>query len=98
MLFRSCNINIAEISRLAASWQADDADARQQKLAAIREVFQATGPIPTMKRLLAHRTGNDDWAHLRPPLTGVAKTAITDLEAQLAALDYDPGEFYERLA
>jgi len=93
----TCNINIADVSRLAANWQADNAGAQQKKLAAIREIFQAEGPIPTMKRLLAHRTGNDDWAHLRPPLTGVGEAAIAKLEARLTALDYAPGDFYQHL-
>jgi len=93
----TCNINIADASRLAATWQADGADAQQKKLAAIREIFQADGPIPTMKRLLAHRTGNGDWARVRPPLTGVDKAAIPALEAELDALGYAPGDFYQRL-
>lgn len=92
------NINIAEIARLADTWQDDDADDQQGKLTNVRKAFQRKAPIPMMKRYLAHKTGHQDWAVVRPPLEAVGDGEIAGLEADLAKLGYSEERFYASIS
>ncbi len=43
--------------------------AAQRKLTAIRQVVALADTIPTVKTLKAYLCGDDDWHHIRPPLS-----------------------------
>jgi 4-hydroxy-tetrahydrodipicolinate synthase len=64
----TANVNPAAISRLFASWRADDADAQQAKLDLLRAVFAKYPMIPGLKAAVAHHTGDVGWEIVRPPL------------------------------
>lgn len=62
------------------------ADALQARLTARRTALTATPPIATLKALLARRTGEPDWAVVRPPLTPLSAADADAAEARLAAV------------
>jgi 4-hydroxy-tetrahydrodipicolinate synthase len=69
----TANVNPAPIAKLARTWQAGDASAQQATLDAVRTAFQKFPMIPALKAAVAHFSGDDAWATVRPPL--VALTA-----------------------
>ena len=82
----TANVNLPMIRDLFDNWRADDANDRQEAVTAIRLKVQEAGPlIPALKAYVAHQTGDDDWAVVRPPLRkagkGVAETLNQDLES-----------------
>ena len=64
----TANVNPAAISRLAATWQRDDADLQQEELDRIRAIFQGYVMIPAMKAAVAHYSDSPGWVRVRPPL------------------------------
>jgi 4-hydroxy-tetrahydrodipicolinate synthase len=79
----TANVNPAAIARLYASWQADDADARQQRLDHIRGIFAKFPMIPALKAAVAHWSSEPEWATVRPPLVALTREQGRDLVAQL---------------
>jgi len=80
----TANVNPQAIHALYANWQAADADALQAGLDKVRGIFQKLPMIPAMKRAIAHWSGHEGWATVRPPLVEVdaeqSKALIADLQ------------------
>src|SRR5690606_10131758 len=62
----TANVNPAAIYRLYEQWQHDDADRQQEKLDAVRAVFQKYPMCPALQRAIAHWGGGPDWAVCSP--------------------------------
>jgi 4-hydroxy-tetrahydrodipicolinate synthase len=77
----TANVNPGPIARLCATWQSADADVQQQRLNAIRAVFQKFPMIPALKQAIAHWGDDPAWCKLRPPLIELSE----DHKAQLLA-------------
>ncbi len=80
----TANVNPAAIHKLYANWQSGDADKMQADLDKVRGIFQKYPMIPAMKRAIAHWSGHQAWATVRPPLveldTEQAAALIVELE------------------
>ncbi|WP_089714947.1 dihydrodipicolinate synthase family protein [Halomonas daqiaonensis] len=80
----TANVNPGAIAGLAASWQVEDADDRQQALNVLRDLFERYPLIPAMKAATAHFSGVADWRRVRPPLVELdderAATLVSSLE------------------
>ncbi len=77
------NVNPGPIAQLYRSWQQADADSQQQALDAIRGTFQKFPMIPAMKAALAHFSGDEGFAAVRPPLVKLTGQQRTELLAVL---------------
>jgi len=64
----TANVNPAPIHELFETWQSADADAKQDRLNAVRQVFQKYPMIPALKQAIAYWSADSSWAKLRPPL------------------------------
>lgn len=64
----TANINPAAISKLAAAWEADDAEDQQSALNHIRAIFERYPIVPAIKAAKARYGNATDWATVRPPL------------------------------
>jgi len=79
----TANVNPAAIHKLYANWQSAEADALQAGLDKVRSVFQKYPMIPAMKRAIAHWSGHEGWAKVRPPLVEVSAEQSKALIAEL---------------
>lgn len=62
--------------------KAAEVDAAQARIVALRNLSNSYVQIPTIKTMVAHRTGDDGWCRVRPPfvaLDGMARKKIYDL-------------------
>lgn len=84
----TANVNPAAISALAATWQGDDADAKQSALDTVRQIFQRYPMIPALKAAVAMYGGDDDWANVRPPLVPLDAAQRQALRAELDAVGF----------
>ncbi len=79
------NVRPSAIQHLYENWQSDGAPALQQELIDFRAILTAQAPIPSLKRTVAHYSGNEGWNRLRPPLVelddATGQNLITALEA-----------------
>jgi len=88
----TANVNPGPIARLAATWQDNEADAAQKSLDAVRATFQQFPMIPALKAAVAHWSGDDAYATVRPPLVKLTPVQRRDLIAALAPTGFDmPG-------
>ena len=80
----TANVNPAAIHNLYANWQSADAEDLQAGLDRVRNIFQKYHMIAAMKRAIAHWSGHEGWATLRPPLVkldaGQSKALIAELK------------------
>ncbi len=84
------NINPSGIRAIYSAWDTDAADALQAQATRIRMAVQNAGnPIAMMKAYLALRTGNENWARVRPPLRAKSLQSAKLLDAALAELDFE---------
>jgi 4-hydroxy-tetrahydrodipicolinate synthase len=79
----TANVNPAGIARLARTWQAGDAPAQQSALDAVRAAFQKFPMIPALKAAVAHFSGDDAYAAVRPPLVALTPEQRRQLLAAL---------------
>lgn len=79
----TANVNPGAIAQLFASWQAGDADARQQRLNDIRGIFAKYPMIPALKAAIAHYSGDVSWVTVRPPLVELTSEQKTSLVSEL---------------
>lgn len=79
----TANVNPAAIHALYENWQADDADNAQQDLDGIRDIVQSYPMIPALKSVVAHFSGREDWATVRPPLVALSSDERNKLIAEL---------------
>ena len=63
--------------------QDDEARELQEPLTALRTEIEAFPPIPALKGITAHLTGEDGWRNLRPPLVGLEDDQAAKLLARL---------------
>lgn len=83
------NTNLPMIVELFDTWRSDGADALQDRITAIRMVFQNAGPlVPVLKAFYAHVTGDDGWAVVRPPLMAVDREVARGVADQLEGLGF----------
>jgi len=84
------NVNARRIRAVHDAWQAgaDDADALQAEISAIRACIQAKPVIPTLKHLVAHYRDDPGWAAVRPPFRSLP---AADGAAVRSALERDHG-------
>jgi len=64
----TANINSGALAELHANWQSPDAEAMQVKLDDLRGAVMQYPMIPALKAAVAHYSGDEEWARLRPPL------------------------------
>jgi 4-hydroxy-tetrahydrodipicolinate synthase len=84
----TANVNPGPITRLAATWRQDDADAHQAGLDAVRNVFQSYVMIPALKTAIAHYGDDADWLTVRPPLVELDEAERADLIKRLDAVNF----------
>jgi 4-hydroxy-tetrahydrodipicolinate synthase len=80
----TANVNPAMIDKLYREWRNADAQDQQNAMDAIRKATGQYVMIPALKAVVAHYTGDADWAIVRPPLMKLgqeqAAKVIGDLE------------------
>jgi len=84
----TANVNPRAISALGGSWQDDDADASQQALNEIRDIFESVPMIPALKAATAHFSGDAAWDRLRPPLVSLDDSQRDELLATLTRVGF----------
>lgn len=62
-----------------------EVQAAQQRVVSMRELASVYAQMPSLKSLLAQRTGHDGWRRLRPPLLPLPEPQRQDLLARHAA-------------
>ncbi len=75
----TANVNPAAIHELYTEWQSENAGELQQDLDNIRDQVMAYPMIPALKSLVAHFTGQPEWAIVRPPLVELDATRSNEL-------------------
>jgi len=86
------NIRPAAIQHLFENWQSDDAPELQSELIAFRAIVTAQAPIPSLKCITSHYSGDPEWNRLRPPLVELDKATGQELIRSLNAYGFDmPG-------
>ncbi|MBT4778494.1 MAG: dihydrodipicolinate synthase family protein [Rhodobacteraceae bacterium] len=87
----TANLNgtdIAEVIDLCHEEKWEAAEAKHEKVRAVRLMFQDYAPIPAQKALLAKATGHSEWENLRPPMQPMATDKLAKLTDSLAK-DFD---------
>ncbi len=79
------NVNPTAIMRLYKTWRQPDADAQQKALNVTRALFQKLPIIPAMKAAIAWKSGDAEWATVRPPLVELNADQRGQLERELTA-------------
>ena len=88
----TANVNPAAIDRLYREWRGPDAESQQQALDVVRKTVGQHSMIPALKAVVAHYTGDPDWAIVRPPLTELTAAQAKNVIDGLKKLDFDmPG-------
>jgi 4-hydroxy-tetrahydrodipicolinate synthase len=64
----TANVNPAAIDRLYREWRTASADAQQRALNDLRNRLQKYPMIAALKSVVAHFSGDPQWAAVRPPL------------------------------
>jgi 4-hydroxy-tetrahydrodipicolinate synthase len=84
----TANVNPAAIRALFDRWRDADADARQQRLDAVRGAFQRRPMIAAMKAAIAHWGDDPVWGTVRPPLVELPAAEVKALVAELQGLGF----------
>jgi 4-hydroxy-tetrahydrodipicolinate synthase len=75
----TANVISGQVRALFDNWQAADAEERQAELMWMRDALTGLAPIPALKALVAQRTGDPGWLHVRPPLVSLTTEQQTAL-------------------
>lgn len=67
--------------RVHAAWQSDEAEAQQRELSRLRGLFAGRPLVPSLKALMARRSGRPGWEAMRPPLRPLAPVDAARLAA-----------------
>ena len=94
----TANINPGPISRLADTWQNDDAEEQQAALDKVRSVITEYAPIPALKATVAHHSGDSEWRHVRPPLVELDDPSAASLIERLDTIGFEMPGLPEALA
>ena len=78
------NANPGPIARLYREWKNADAEAQQKQLDIVRQTYSKFPVIPALKAAIAHYTGDEGWATVRPPLV---KLPAEQSQALISALE-----------
>lgn len=84
----TANVNPAAIAALAANFERPDANERQAALDRVRAVFQRFHVIAALKGAVAHASGDEGWATLRPPLVALSAEQRRELASALDAIGF----------
>ncbi len=84
----TANVNPAAIDHLYQTWEANDADAQQASLDAIRNTVIAYPMIPALKATVAEFSGDEQWQVVRPPLVELDAEKRAALVAALRDQDF----------
>jgi 4-hydroxy-tetrahydrodipicolinate synthase len=84
----TANVNPAAIAKLARTWRGPDADAQQESLTALRNVFQKFPMIPALKAAIAHHAADPEWERVRPPLVELDQAQRSALLSELGTLRF----------
>ena len=88
----TANVNPAAIDHLYEHWQADNADAIQQKLNDIRDAVMAYPMIAALKATVAEFSGDNAWRTVRPPLVSLSRNQSSTLSESLRGQGFEmPG-------
>ncbi|MEO9161287.1 MAG: dihydrodipicolinate synthase family protein, partial [Casimicrobiaceae bacterium] len=82
------NVNPGPIAQLYRTWQQADADAQQKAVDAVRNTFQKFPMIPALKAVVAHFSGDEGFAAVRPPLVALTARQREPLIAALEPLGF----------
>jgi 4-hydroxy-tetrahydrodipicolinate synthase len=85
----TANVNPAAIVALCRQWRDADAPLRQQRLNALRAVFENRPMIPALKAAIAHFRDDAAWKSIRPPLLGLPAPATAELLQELHDLGFN---------
>jgi 4-hydroxy-tetrahydrodipicolinate synthase len=85
----TANVNPAPIAGLCRDFERDDAERRQARLDAVREIFQDYVMIPGMKAAIAHYLDDPQWSRVRPPLDEMTGAERERLLAALGQSGFD---------
>lgn len=83
------NVNPAPILDLYRSWQAPDAQDRQDRLNATRTAFARFPMIPAMKAAIAWKSKSRAWMTVRPPLVNLSPEQEAELHDRLDAVGFE---------
>ena len=75
----TANINPGPIHELYTNWESAEADAMQAALTELRQYVAQFPMIPSLKQIVAHYSGDPEWARLRPPLVELDAAQAADL-------------------
>ncbi len=86
----SANVNAAGLRAVYDAFNAatGDVTALQDKIGAVRKVFQSQAMIPLLKGIVAHYRRDKQWAHVRPPLMPLPPA---DVAAAIKLLETEHG-------
>jgi 4-hydroxy-tetrahydrodipicolinate synthase len=79
------NVNPTAILKLYREWQRPDAQVQQTALDVTRALFQKHPIIAAMKAAIAWKSGDTQWAAVRPPLVQLDATQCARLQTDLEA-------------
>jgi 4-hydroxy-tetrahydrodipicolinate synthase len=79
------NVNPTAILKLYREWQGPDAQVQQTALDVTRALFQKHPIIAAMKAAIAWKSGDTQWAAVRPPLVPLDATRCARLQLDLEA-------------
>ena len=86
------NVNPGAIDHLYKHWQTKEADALQAGITATRMIVQQVPMIPALKAIVAHYSGDADWATVRPPLIELTSAQHETVMSGLAKAGFEmPG-------
>jgi 4-hydroxy-tetrahydrodipicolinate synthase len=80
----TANVNARAMRRLFTNWRGAQAIAEQERLDAVRRIFQGYPMIPALKACIAAHADDAQWETVRPPLVALEAGQKRSL---LAALD-----------
>jgi 4-hydroxy-tetrahydrodipicolinate synthase len=65
---------------------ADEVEAAQARIMAVRNISNKYVQIPAIKALIANRYGDDAWTDVRPPLVKLTREQCNEIDLSMAAL------------
>ena len=83
------NVTAPYAHQTYAGWQGSEADTLQAHLTQLRRAFDGMPAIAAMKALLALKTGDASWAHIRPPFIELSADDITGVVGKLEAAEFE---------
>jgi 4-hydroxy-tetrahydrodipicolinate synthase len=87
----TANVNAAAIDALFQGWRGERAGELQESVNAVRAALEGYPVIPALKAILAHRTGDEGWRAVRPPLVELSPERTSALLADLNAAGFATG-------